>query len=299
MAHAAASRVALRAVPSRILRPSYADTGIVDPSPTNIILYRDPEDIEAIRHAARLARRVLDLAISLASPGVSTLDIDAKVHDAICGEGAYPAPLNYKGFPRSVTSSINEEVCHGIPTGYILRQGDIAKFDVSVFTKEGFFGDNCGTVVVGEDGKGEGEESLASRLNRVTKFALDSSIRSLGPGVCLTQIGEIIETIAEREGFESVEAYCGHGVGRSFHMLPFVQHFRNTTRLTLTEGMVFTIEPMFTAGKQYTKVCDDQWTVVTLDGSLAAQYEHMVRITSNGVEVLTDSETAPEFSDLQ
>eukprot|EP00954_Amorphochlora_amoebiformis_P015077 1181198-Amorphochlora_amoeboformis.AAC.1 len=113
MAHAAASRVALRAVPSRILRPSYADTGIVDPSPTNIILYRDPEDIEAIRHAARLARRVLDLAISLASPGVSTLDIDAKVHDAICGEGAYPAPLNYKGFPRSVTSSINEEVRDG------------------------------------------------------------------------------------------------------------------------------------------------------------------------------------------
>jgi len=284
-------RRAFRSVPKKIVRPPYAESGIVEPPENVIVLHRRPEEVQALRKAARLARRVLDLACSLAKPGVTTNEIDAQVHEAICAEGAYPAPLNYRGFPRSVCSSVNNEVCHGIPSDRPLVSGDIAKFDASVYTPEGFFGDNCGTVIVGEG------DADAVRLDATCKRALDEAIRAIGPGVCLSKIGEIIEDVVTAEGFESVTAYCGHGIGRGFHMLPFVQHVKNDTKLPLREGMTFTIEPMITEGKQETYVSkEDNWTVCTIDGSRAAQYEHMILITKDGVEVLTDSEEFPEFS---
>jgi len=228
------------------IRPPYALDGIVPPPQNTITLHRTSEEIEGLRKAGKLARKVLDLASSLAKPGVKPLQIDEAVHDAICAENAYPAPLNYRGFPRSVCSSINDEVCHGIPNDTPLKSGDIAKFDASVFIREGFFGDNCGTVIVGE-----GDEE-AKKLDETCKRALNQAIRAIGPGVCLSKIGDIIESVAESEGFQSVKAYCGHGIGRGFHMLPFVQHFKNDTYLPLREGMTFTIEPMLVAGSQDT-----------------------------------------------
>lgn len=274
-------RRSLRTVPSHIRAPSYAATGEVEPTPQHIVL-QTKQGIEALWRAGALARSMLELTCSLAKPGVTTNEIDAVVHEAILDKGAYPAPLNYRGFPKSVCAAVNEEICHAIPDDRPLKAGDIAKFDVSIYTDEGYFGDNCATVVVGGDVDARGQQ-----LVHVTAECLTAAIAQCQVGGCLTDVGAAIHDIADKNGLESVDRFCGHGIGRGFHMQPMVQHYRNRDACRFRPGMVFTIEPMLVEGSKACKVLDNGWTVVTTDGSRAAQFEHMVAITDDGPLVLT------------
>lgn len=304
--------IQLAPVPNYIQRPPYAQRGQIPPAP-HLVELQDKQGIDALRSSARLARKVLDKTCELAQPGVTTEEINTMVHQYIIDEGAYPSPLNYAGFPKSVCSSINEVVCHGIPDGYTLKKGDVASFDVSLFFN-GYHGDNCATVLVGDEnsmtgnGKGESENDNGSseevlsfdskteeelfitgrRLIQATQESLDMAISTCRSGSCLTEIGAAVSAVSEAYGYDSVEKYRGHGIGRHFHCPPFVKHYRNHDYMTLQEGMVFTIEPMLTEGRaDCVEWQSDGWTVVTRDGGRAAQFEHMVAITKDGAEILT------------
>uniref|UniRef100_A0A7S2UT99 Methionine aminopeptidase n=1 Tax=Fibrocapsa japonica TaxID=94617 RepID=A0A7S2UT99_9STRA len=280
-------------VPVHIEKPMYSESGEVPP-PDPWVHIHTAASIEKMRIAGRIARQSLDLACSLAKVGRTTDEIDGVVHEMIVSSGAYPAPRNYKGFPKSLVTAINQVICHGIPDDRPLQYGDVASFDASVYVG-GVFGDNCATVIVGDDGDdgggGEGGEEVdvegARRLVKATQECLDAGIAECGPGKCLSSIGHAIEAVADSYGYQSVRAYCGHGIGTGFHMLPFVQHFRNDDRLELRPGMIFTIEPMITEGSQESVLAEDNWTVYTRDGKRAAQFEHTVLITEDGVEVIT------------
>eukprot|EP00903_Cladosiphon_okamuranus_P008376 g8054.t1 len=231
-----------------------------------------------MREACVLARDMLDLCCAMAQPGVTTDAIDAAVHAAIIEAGACPSPLNYHGFPKSVCSSVNEVACHAIPDDRPLQDGDLVSFDVSVFLN-GFHGDNCATVGVGTI------DAAGQRLMDATEEAMMQGVSVCRPGACLTEIGSAIHAVADHYGFDTVQKYCGHGVGSGFHMQPFVQHFRNNHQLELTPGMTFTIEPIFTEGSEATTLWRDAWTVQTVDGGRAAQFEHVVLITDEGHEL--------------
>jgi methionine aminopeptidase len=249
-----------KTVPAHISRPLYADTGTVPFSMfTDTILLHDEESIAKMRHAARLARRVLDLACSLAQPGVITDDIDTAVHNAIIAAGAYPSPLNYVGFPKSLCSSINEIICHGIPDRRPLQLGDVVSFDVSNFLN-GVHGDNCATVIVGDhapeipisseavagtttDWRGvpyrtefeSPEQELAfvaaRRLVHATRESLYAAIEAIGPGACLTDVGGAIQEVGDAYGYSTIQKYRGHGIGTEFHCAPFVKVRQTTTRV--------------------------------------------------------------------
>eukprot|EP00536_Pseudo-nitzschia_multiseries_P003303 jgi/Psemu1/185545/e_gw1.50.101.1 len=247
-----------------------------------------------MRHAAKLARRVLDHACALAKPGVTTDEVDVAVHEALLEAGAYPSPLNYVGFPKSLCSSVNEVICHGIPDTRPLEFGDIVSFDVSCYVN-GVHGDNCATIVVGDeqpndtigtDWRGAMLRS-ARRLVHAARESLYEAIDRIGPGACLTDVGAAVQDVADSYGYSTVEKYRGHGIGADFHRPPFVKHYRNYDRLELVPGMVFTIEPMLVEGSGDCFEWDDRWTVVTTDGGMAAQFEHTVLITDDGVEILT------------
>ena len=271
-----------RRVPEHILRPPYARSGQPAPQDQFITLH-DENTIPLMRAAGQLASAALDKACSLAAPGVTADEIDAQVHDAIVAWGAYPAPLNYRGFPKSICASVNDVICHGIPDTTPLQAGDVVSFDVSVYLN-GVFGDNCATVCVGDD---DTIDEGARVLVRAAEEALDAAVAVCGPGACLTEVGAACHAVADRYECSTVRKYCGHGIGDQFHMLPLVQHFRNRDRLELTPGMIFTIEPMLTEGSHSSRTWSDGWTVLTTDGGRAAQFEHMVHITEHGADVLT------------
>ncbi|EEC51615.1 predicted protein [Phaeodactylum tricornutum CCAP 1055/1] len=271
---------ATKKVPSHIVRPPYADSGILPVSRygDDIVLH-DKVSLKRMTDAARLARSVLDLACSLAKPGVTTDEIDTAVHEAIVEANAYPSPLNYCWFPKSLCSSVNEVICHGIPDYRPLQFGDIVSFDVSCFLN-GVHGDNCATVIVGDSQeKDEGVQAA--------RESLYAGIETCKPGSCLSSVGSAIQDVAESYGLSSVEKYRGHGIADEFHIAPYVKHYRNTDKVVLKPGMIFTIEPMLTNGASTCYEWDDDWTVATADGSLAAQFEHTIHITENGVEILT------------
>jgi methionyl aminopeptidase len=293
-----------------ITRPPYAESGVVPPNPfgdSTILIHDDPHDVERMRVAAKLARRILDMACALAKPGVTTDQIDTAVHQSLLEEGAYPSPLNYAGFPKSLCSSINEVICHGIPDTRPLQFGDIVSFDVSCFIN-GVHGDNCATILVGDEQEMDEigvdwrgvpykasfdtteQETMfraARRLIYATRESLYEAIDRIGPGACLTDVGEAIEQVADAYGYSTVQKYRGHGIGEVFHCPPFVKHFRNRDKLELVPGMIFTIEPMLVEGSGDCYEWDDQWTVQTVDGGMAAQFEHTILITEHGVEILT------------
>lgn len=284
----------LKTVPKNLQWPPYAKTGIVPQSP-NYVSTHSKEDIDQIRKSARLARDILDLACNRAKPGMTTNELDEIVHKAIIENGAYPSPLNYGGFPKSLCSSINEVICHGIPDDRRMREGDLASFDVSCYLN-GYHGDNCGSIIVGDCDRemrfsNKLEELLfisGRRLIQATQEALDAAIATCHDGSCLSECGEAISLVAEAYGYSSVEKYRGHGIGRDFHCPPFVKHYRNDDYFKLGEGMVFTIEPMLTEGEQdCLEWKSDGWTVVTRDGGRSAQFEHMVAITNDGADILT------------
>ncbi len=235
-----------------------------------------------MRTVGRLAAELLTWVVPQVRAGMTTDQINTLVHDyTVNVQHATPAPLNYHGFPKSVCTSVNNVVCHGIPSDRALRDGDIVNIDVTT-KKDGFHGDTSVMVMVGD------VAPEARRLVDVAYTAMVRGIRAVRPGAHLGDIGFAIQSSVEAQGFSVVRDYCGHGIGRSFHEEPQVLHYgRRGAGMTLVPGMIFTIEPMINAGDYHTKVLDDNWTVETMDGSLSAQWEHTVLVTEDGYEVLT------------
>ena len=247
------------------------------------ISIKTPEEIEKMRVAGRLAAEVLEMIEPFVKPGVSTGELDRICNDYIVNEQhAVSACLGYHGFPKSVCISINEVVCHGIPDDEkLLKDGDIVNIDVTVI-KDGWHGDTSRMYYVGTP------SVMARRLVEVTREAMWRGIRAVKPGATLGDVGNAIQEYAESERFSVVREYCGHGIGKVYHDEPQVLHYGKPGQgLVLKPGMTFTIEPMINEGTRYTKVLPDGWTVVTKDRKLSAQWEHMIAVTEDGVEVLT------------
>ena len=240
------------------------------------------DEIEKMRIAGRLASEVLVMIGPHVKDGVSTDELDQICHKYIVDtQDAIPAPLNYKGFPRSICTSVNHVVCHGIPGNKILKNGDIINIDITVI-KNGFHGDTSKMFFVGEP------SIKASRLVDTTYQCMSLGIKMIKPGVQLGDIGQAIQHHAESNNYSVVREYCGHGIGRVFHEEPQVLHYGNKgTGMVLEEGMTFTVEPMINIGKRHVKLLPDEWTVVTKDRTLSAQWEHTILVTSEGHEVLT------------
>lgn len=244
---------------------------------------KTPEEIVKMRVAGRLAAEVLEMIGDYIKPGVSTGELDSICHDYIVNQQqAIPAPLNYKGFPKSICTSVNQVICHGIPSDKkILKEGDIINVDITVI-KDGYHGDTSKMFTVGK------AAPHAQRLIAVTQESLYKAIDLVKPGVQLGDIGHVIQTHAEKNYYSVVREYCGHGIGAQFHEDPQILHYgRPGTGTVIEEGMTFTIEPMLNAGKRHTKMKKDGWTVETKDGRLSAQWEHTLAVTATGVEVLT------------
>ena len=243
---------------------------------------KSAEEIQKMRTAGRLASEVLEMIGPYVVAGVSTLELDRICHEYIVDvQKATPAPLNYRGFPKSICTSVNHQVCHGIPGERTLKNGDIVNIDVTVI-KDGFHGDTSKMFFLGKP------TVLARRLVDLTYEALKLGIREVKPGARLGDIGHAIQSFVERERFSVVREYCGHGIGRVFHEDPQVLHYgKPNTGLRLQPGMTFTIEPMVNAGKRNVRLLPDRWTVVTKDHSLSAQWEHTILVTEKGHEVLT------------
>jgi methionyl aminopeptidase len=249
---------------------------------TMAVSIKSPAEQDKMRTAGRLAADVLDMIGSYVKPGVTTDELDQICHDFIVGQqDAVPAPLNYRGFPKSICTSVNHVVCHGIPGGKTLKAGDIVNIDITVI-KDGFHGDTSRMFIVGE------ANVLAQRLIAVCRESMWAGIQQIRPGARLGDIGHAVQIHAEAERFSVVREYCGHGIGRVFHEDPQVLHYGEPgTGLELVAGMTFTVEPMINAGKRNVRLLADGWTVVTKDHSLSAQWEHTVLVTDNGFEVLT------------
>jgi methionyl aminopeptidase len=244
---------------------------------------KTPEEIEKMRVAGRLAAEVLELIAPHVQVGVTTAELDRICHDHIVNvQKAIPACLNYNGFPKSICTSINQVICHGIPSEKrALKNGDIINIDVTVI-KDEYYGDTSAMFVAGT------APAHADRLIKVTRECLYKGIELVKPGCTLGDIGHVIQQYAESNYYSVVREYCGHGIGRVFHEEPQILHYgRPGTGLVLKEGMCFTIEPMINAGKPQTKLKSDGWTVETKDGRLSAQWEHTMVVTATGVEVLT------------
>ena len=246
------------------------------------ITIKTPEQIEKMRVAGRLAREVLHMIEPHVQPGVTTDELNAICHEYITGhQKAIPAPLNYRGFPKSICTSVNNVICHGIPGDKKLKNGDIINIDVTVI-KDGFHGDTSKMFAVGDT------SVLAQRLCKVAHDAMQLGIEMVKPGVRLGDIGHAIQSHVEAERFSVVREYCGHGIGEIFHEDPQVLHYgRPGTGEMLVPGMTFTIEPMVNAGKRHCRLLPDAWTVVTKDRSLSAQWEHTLLVTDDGFEVMT------------
>jgi len=246
------------------------------------VTIKNPEDQDKMRVAGRLAADVLDMIAEHVQPGITTAELDLICHQYIVGtQQAIPAPLNYRGYPKSICTSVNHVVCHGIPGDRKLKHGDILNIDVTVI-KEGFHGDTSRMFVVGEP------PVMAERLMKVCFEAMWRGIRAIGPGARLGDIGHAVQTYAEGHRFSVVREYCGHGIGRVFHEDPQVLHYGTPgTGGELLPGMTITVEPMINAGRRNVKLLADGWTVVTKDHSLSAQWEHTVLVTESGFEVLT------------
>lgn len=254
---------------------------------------KTPDDIAKMRIAGRLAAQVLEMIGEHVQIGVTTDELNTICHDYIVNvQKAIPAPLNYNGFPKSICTSINHVVCHGIPNDKPLKDGDIINIDITVI-KDGYFGDTSKMFSVGKTSE------WAERLCRVTQECLYKGIEIVRPGTRLGDIGEVIQKHAESNGYSVVREYCGHGIGTVFHEEPQILHYGKAgTGLELKEGMTFTIEPMINLGKKETRLLGDGWTAITKDRKLTAQWEHTLVVTADGYEIFTlrNDETFPAKS---
>jgi len=246
----------------------------------NIKIY-DHKALEGMRRAGKLAKKVLDYIKPYVKEGITTEELNTLCHNFIISNNATPAPLNYNGFPKSICTSVNNVICHGIPCEYKLKSGDIINIDVTVIL-DGWYGDTSQTFTVGEC------TNLAKTLIEVTKEALDVGISAVKPFGYFGDIGKAIQRYIDKQGFSIVRDYCGHGIGDTFHAAPTVLHHDSGERGDqILPGMFFTIEPMINAGSYKVKVLKDGWTAVTIDKSLSAQFEHTLAITQDSVEILT------------
>jgi methionyl aminopeptidase len=265
-----------------IIRIPWPEPGPLSEEPMPVTI-KTPEDIAKMRIAGALAAEVLEMIGQHVKPGVSTEELDRICHDHIVNvQHSIPANLGYKGFPKTICTSVNHVICHGIPdTRKVLKDGDILNIDVTVI-RDGFHGDTSRMYYVGKP------EVRAQRLCTIAYEAMMLGISQVKPGAHLGDIGHAIQKHAEAAGFSVVREYCGHGIGRVYHEEPQVLHYgKPGAGLRLEKGMCFTVEPMINAGKAATRLMPDGWTVVTRDHSLSAQWEHTVTVTDDGVEILT------------
>ena len=250
---------------------------------TGDIKIHAPEDFEDMRRAGRLAAEVLDMLTPLVVPGVTTEKLDHRAREYILDHGATPAPYNYRGFPKSICTSLNHVVCHGIPGERVLKDGDLMNIDVTVIL-DGWHGDTSRIYFAGRP------PIKAQRLSDITYECLMRGIAEVAPGKHLGDIGYAIQSYAEGERCSVVTEFCGHGLGRVFHDAPNILHYGNPGKgIALKQGMFFTIEPMINLGRPSSKILADGWTAVTRDRSLSAQYEHSLGVTASGVEIFTQS----------
>jgi methionyl aminopeptidase len=268
-----------RPVPDSIARPEYVDRPA--PAPFTGSEVKDEETIARIRVACRLAAQARELVGSHVSPGVTTDELDRVGHEFLCDHGAYPSTLGYKGFPKSLCSSVNEVVCHGIPDARVIEDGDIVNIDITAYL-DGVHGDTNATFLAGD----VDEESRL--LVERTHEALDRAIKAVRPGRRVSVIGRVIESYARRFGYGVVREFTGHGIGTAFHSGLIIPHY-DEPRFDdeILPGMTFTIEPMLNLGTHDWVMWDDGWTVVTADGRRSAQFEHTLLVTNDGAEVLT------------
>lgn len=277
-----------RAVPAGIARPDYSETG-TPKKPHAKSRPVSSEMLARIRHASRAARRVLDRTAAAVKPGITSDQLDAIAHEASISEGAYPSPLNYSGFPKSICTSVNEVICHGIPDMRPLADGDIINIDITLFL-DGVHGDCSKMVLVGN------VDEEAKKLCEVTYDCMMRGIKTVRPGGRVRDIGRAITKLARQNGYSVVRAFCGHGIGETFHNDLMIPHnYDPNARTKLKPGLVFTIEPMINMGSWRHKIWEDDWTAVTIDGKLSAQYEHTVVVTDKGVEILTVAEGEQAF----
>jgi methionyl aminopeptidase len=269
----------IRTVPATIARPEYV--GRPGPARNTASYVQTPETIEKMRIAGRLAARAMEEAGRAVAPGVTTDALDAIVHDYLCGHGACPSTLGYRGFPKSCCTSLNEVICHGIPDTTVIQDGDIVNIDVTAYL-DGVHGDTCATYLAGE--VTEEDRLLVER----TREALRRAINAVAPGRRMNVIGRVIESYAKRFGYGVVRDYTGHGIGQTFHSGLVILHYDEPSVDTVIEkGMTFTIEPMITLGGVDWDIWDDDWTVTPRDKSWTAQFEHTIVVTEAGAEILT------------
>lgn len=276
-----------RAVPRNIPLPPYALSGRSGPAPPAV----EPSDtyvIEAMRLAGSAARRVLTAVAAEIAPGVTSDHLDEVCHEACLAEGGYPSPLNYNGYPKSLCTSVNEIICHGIPDDRPLRDGDIVNCDVTIFVG-GVHGDHSETFAVGDI------DDSSRRLVEATRECMYHGIAAVRPGALVCDIGKAIAARAEAEGYGVVREFVGHGIGEIFHRLPNIPHYYDpAARTELVEGMTFTVEPMITLGAPRARLWPDGWTAMTADRSRTAQFEHTVAVTATGAELLTVTAEEPQ-----
>jgi len=277
-----------RQVPAKIKHPDYAKDGIPR-SEQNLLGRRNitilnEKEIEGMRKVCRLAREVLDIAAAAAKPGVTTDYIDEIVHKACMERDSYPSPLNYCHFPKSVCTSVNEVICHGIPDQYVLKDGDILNIDVTLY-HGGFHGDLNETYYIGSSALADPD---SVRVVECSRQCLDEAIKIVKPGMLFRDPGNVIEKHAKAMQCSVIKTYCGHGINQLFHCAPNIPHYaKNKAVGTAKVGMCFTIEPMIALGTWRDKTWPDDWTSVTTDGKRTAQFEHTLLVTEDGVEVLT------------
>lgn len=255
------------------------------------IKIHNKSDFEGMREAGKITAMTLDFIEEYVTEGITTDKLNTLCHDFIISHNAIPAPLNYKGFPKSICTSINNVVCHGIPDNTILKSGDIVKIDITSILN-GWHGDSCRTYFVGSHFNTNPKLRKASVLTKVTYDAMMLAINAVKPGVKLSEVGKIIQNHVHKYGFQPVRDFCGHGIGKSFHAEPSVLHYYEkglfTDDIVLQEGMFFTIEPMINEGKWGINISKhDKWTVTTRDNKLSAQFEHTIGITEHGAEIFT------------
>ncbi|KAL1568471.1 Methionine aminopeptidase 1B, chloroplastic [Salvia divinorum] len=276
-------------VPDHIPRPSYVGTKLL-PDIAKEHQIHDAEGLARLRAACELAARVVDYGGTLVRPSVTTNEIDKAVHQMIIDAGAYPSPLGYGGFPKSVCTSVNECMCHGIPDSRQLQDGDIINIDVTVYLN-GYHGDTSKTFVCGN------VSPAMKRLIKVTEECMHKGIDACQDGALFRKIGKKISDHAERFGFSVVDRFVGHGIGTVFHSEPLIYHHRNDKGGRMVEGQTFTIEPILTLGTTECITWEDNWTTLTADGSPAAQFEHTILITKTGAEILTKYEEVIESAE--
>ncbi|PSK99809.1 methionine aminopeptidase type I [Haloactinopolyspora alba] len=268
-----------RPVPSAIPRPEYVDRP--GPAPFTGSEVKDTETIERIRASAQLAARALAEVGKHVQPGVTTDDLDAVGHEFLCDHGAYPSTLGYRGFPKSLCSSVNEVICHGIPDSTVVADGDIVNIDITAYL-DGVHGDNNATFLAGDV-----DEETRLLVER-TREALARAVKAVKPGRAVNVIGRVIESYAKRFDYGVVREFTGHGVGEAFHSGLVIPHYDDPGSTTIIEpGMVFTIEPMLNLGTHEWNMWNDGWTVVTKDLRPSAQFEHTLLVTETGAEILT------------